>query len=200
MRLFEEIRRRASRRRSVPRRATCVLAAVTCAVLCALPSARPARAAEPAIEYQVKAAFLYNFAKFVVWPEYVFSSKTSPLTLCVVGDDPFGTPLHAALAGRKAHSRRITLKLLDEPNSDDGCHIAFLSAPGDARMARLMHRLRGRTILTVGDDEAFAANGGMVRLLVDNKKIRFDINAKSAEAVGLRMSAQLLSLARRVRQ
>ncbi len=173
---------------------------VTCAMLCTSPPPTHAQVGEPDIEYQVKAAFLYNFAKFVAWPDGTFASKTEPLALCIVGDDPFGEPLHAVLAGRKAHGRLTLLKILEEPTNDDGCHIAFVSAPDGPRMARLMQRLKGRTVLTVGDSEAFAANGGMVRLLIENKKTRFDINTHSAGLVGITFNSQLLSLARRVRE
>ena len=159
--------------------------------------------AQPAhLEYEVKAAFVYNFAKFVEWPSSAFADKDAPLVFCIVGHDPFKGELEHIVDGRTANGRRIVVR--DDINPTDGsaCHLAFVPAAEDARVMRVvpaLHSASGATILTVGETDEFAAAGGMIRLFIEAERVRFDIDTVSAERAGLKVSSHLLKLARDVR-
>ncbi|RMD84581.1 MAG: YfiR family protein [Candidatus Dadabacteria bacterium] len=150
------------------------------------------------LEYQVKAAFLYNFAKFVTWPEEAFSAPDAPFVFCIVGHDPFGEGLEKVLSGRKAGGRRIVVRRGPDPESVGRCHLMFIGATEDAHVARHLRAVSAQPVLTVGESEAFARAGGIIRLVVADKRVRFDINQKAAEDARLRLSSQLLKLARHV--
>jgi len=163
-------------------------------------------AAHPAIslgaptefEYKVKAAFLYNFAKFVEWPTSAFDSEEAPFVFCIVGEDPFGGNLEATVKGRTASGRRIVVRRGPSVEALGRCHLVFIGATEDDQVARELHEVSGQPVLTVGESTAFAKAGGMIRLFVEEKRIRFDINERAAREAGLRISSQLLKLARRV--
>ncbi len=158
----------------------------------------PPAQAEGSLEYQVKAAFLYNFAKFVGWPRGSFESNSEPLRLCVLGSDPFDGALHAVLKGRTAQGREFDLRFGPEVEQPSDCHIAFLPEARDADVAQILQDLRGTGVLTVGESEKFAEAGGIIRLYLDDKKVRFDVNIGRADVEGVKVSSQLLKLARRV--
>jgi hypothetical protein len=166
-------------------------------LLAALLAAASVRAAAP--EYQVKAAFLYNFARFVEWPPAALEGGTA-FHLCVLGEDPFGPVLADTVRGKMVHDRPVEL---DRPESLDEaatCHLLFVSASHAPQMPRLLAALAGRSVLTVGDTPGFAADGGMIGMDVESSKVRFDVNAQAAQRANLRISSQLLKLATRVIQ
>ena len=153
------------------------------------------------LEYEVKAAFLYNFAKFVEWPRTAFVTDDAPLVFCIVGRDPFDGSLEHIVDGRTANGRRIDIR--DNVNFGDAnmCHLAFVPQAEDERMARIVHAFHsdsGGTVLTIGETDRFAQAGGMIRLIIDEGRVRFDVNIVSAERAGLKVSSQLLKLARKV--
>ncbi|RMF18990.1 MAG: YfiR family protein, partial [Deltaproteobacteria bacterium] len=150
------------------------------------------------LEYQVKAAFLYNFAKFVTWPEDAFSGEDAPFVFCIVGRDPFGDSLEKVLEGRRAADRPIVVRRGPDPESLGRCHLMFIGGSEDARVARHLRQASAQPVLTVGETEAFERAGGMIRLVVADKRVRFDINAKAADVARLKLSSQLLKLARKV--
>jgi len=159
---------------------------------------RPVRAAEaeqqkqPADEYRVKAAMLLNFAKFVEWPAGAFSAPTTPLTVCVIGVDPFGSVIDEAFTGRIGGRPVITRRLTDvEP----GCHLLFVSGSERKRMAFIADRLRLAGVLTVSDDEGFGAVGGMIELFTQAESVQFNIYPNAVEQSGLRASSRLIALA-----
>lgn len=156
----------------------------------------------PHLEYEVKAAFVYNFAKFVEWPRSAFADKDAPLVFCIIGRDPFNGELEHIVDGRSANGRRIVVR--DDVSVSDGkaCHLAFVPATEDEHVARIvpaLHSAPGATILTVGETDKFAAAGGMIRLFLEAERVRFDIDTVSAERAGLKVSSHLLKLARDVR-
>lgn len=151
------------------------------------------------IEHQVKAALMYNFAKFVVWPESAFSSEDEPLTLCVVGNHSLAKVVEKSIVGRTAQGRTIRLESFDDDPSSV-CRIVFVDASQDAQVAHIVQKLHSRPVLSIGESAAFAASGGMIRLVTQRGKIRFDVNARSAGQAGIRLRSQLLSLARNVEQ
>jgi hypothetical protein len=155
-------------------------------------------AAEASLEYRVKAAFLYNFAKFVTWPAQVFPAADAPVVFCLAGEDPFQELLDATTKDRKVEGRSIVVRRLPAEAPLAGCHLVFSSESDGGRVAHILQRAAGAGALTVGEAEEFLPRGGMIRLLVDEGKVRFDISTRSAEQAGLKVSSQLLKLARSV--
>lgn len=175
-----------------PRR-TVALAILLLAVLTGGASAQ-----EGAGEYEVKAAFLYNFAKFVEWPGNAFGSPTDPLVLCVYGDDPFGESLDAVIQGERVGGRRLVVHRTREIPQLRGCHVVFLSQRARERYPEVLGSLRGRSVLTVGEGDGFLTDGGMIRFVLEQNRVRFEINLDAAERNRLKLSSQLLRLARAV--
>ena len=153
---------------------------------------------DAALEYRVKAAFLYNFAKFVNWPDSAFSSVDEPLGVCVLGTDPFGAVLDKSLEGRTAHGRNLLIRRGSDLAALGRCHVLFVGTVAHEPLARIMQRVGGSGALTVGETHGFFDLGGIIRLDVEDGKVRFDVNAGRADEAGLRVSSQLLKLARDV--
>jgi hypothetical protein len=165
-------------------------------------SQRSVGASQASLEYEVKAAFLYNFAKFVGWPDTAFDAADAPIVFCVMGMDPFDGRLERVVTDRTANGRRIEVRNMTAGARAEGCHLAFFDESQKVDVARIVQISAGAgpgaPVLTVGESEGFAEAGGMVRLLVEEGRVRFDINAVIAERAGLKLSSQLLKLARRV--
>ena len=155
-------------------------------------------AADASLEYRVKAAFLYNFAKFVTWPDQVFPAADTPVVFCLAGEDPFQELLDTTTKERKVEGRQIEIRRLTVDAPLAGCHLVFSSETDGTRVAHVLQRATGAGALTVGEAEEFLPRGGMIRLLVEEGKVRFDISTRSAERAGLKVSSQLLKLARNV--
>lgn len=165
------------------------------AAVLALVGAMPALAAteHPSMEYQVKAAYLYNFLQFVEWPEEAF--KDNQINLCVVGEDRFGTAL-AATAGKTSRGRTIAVKHIPSVQPElASCHVVFLSRSEGWHEFQVLHELAGRPVLTIGETKGFADRGGVINLVLKGETIRFEINQRAARRNGLKVSAQLLQLA-----
>ncbi len=156
----------------------------------------PSSGAETPSEYQVKAAFLYKFARFVEWPTASFADPTSPLIICILGEDPFGPMLDQAVAGKLVQGRPLQILRLARLDQPPPCHILYLSYSSGPELARALALLGNHRVLTVGDTEGFTRAGGMIRLLVNKQNIFFEINAEAAQRAGLSISSQLLKLAR----
>lgn len=143
-------------------------------------------------EYQIKAAFLYNFAKFVQWPAETSGISEDPFILCVSGDRPFRI-IHQYLAGKKIRGRLITVRAAESVNGSSGCHLLFVSGMS-AQLRQTLPRLDG-PILTIGESEDFIRGGGMINLVRINNRLRFEIARNVGERAGLKFSSQLLKLA-----
>lgn len=153
-------------------------------------------ASEPT-EYQVKAAFLLNFTKFVEWPASAFADPSAPMTICVLGEDPFGPALDRLIAGDTVDGRRLSvLRLKRREVPPKGCQVLFISASEKAELKNLPAIEPG--VLTVGEGTNFVRDGGMIGFILENRRVRFDINQTVAESAGLKVSSKLLSVARRV--
>jgi hypothetical protein len=148
-------------------------------------------------EYAVKAAFLYNFAKFVEWPDEAKLAPTAPLSLCIVGPDPFGTALDT-LQGKTVRGHPLEVEQLWDPTRPTPCHLAFISAAEYRPLDQVLALPALRSTLTVGDTPDFATQGGVIGLLMVDNKVRFEVNLRAARVKGLRISSQLLRLARTV--
>lgn len=150
-------------------------------------------------EYQVKAAFLFNFTKFVDWPPERFSSPDAPIIIAVLGRSPCGEELENLVRDRQVGGRRIILRSLVLPHeaSADAMdyHILFVPVGAEAQFAPVAAAVVRNRVLSVGESERFAALGGMVNFVVVDDRIRFEINRAAVTAAGLKLSAQLQKLA-----
>jgi hypothetical protein len=171
------------------------LAAITAAAF-----SWPSAAAESRLEYEVKAAFLYNFAKFVEWPVGAFPDADSALELCIYGDDPFGPVIDHIVRGRTVQGRPIIVQRGVETTGLSVCHLLFVGPIASEEMARIVQLTGGTAVLTVGESDWFIDSGGMIRLFLEGGKVRFEVNAGAAEQAQLKVSSQLLKLARAVRR
>ncbi len=169
------------------------LAALLFALLLAVPGAAPAQTAP---EYDVKAAFLYNFTKFVDWPPGAFPDPNS-LRICVLGDDPFGGSLQA-VAGEQVANHKLTVTRMDTISRPGGCQILFISRSEESRLPQILAAIKSSPVLTVGDTKGLVDKGVIINFTLDGSKVRFEINTESADRAGLRISSKLLQLAKRV--
>ncbi len=150
-------------------------------------------------EYQVKAAFLYNFARFVEWPAAAFASPQEPLTICVFGDDPFGSDLSDAVKGKTAGAREILIRRTKHSAAAGGCQMAFIGSVEKKYFRPLLDNLTAAASLTVGDSAGFTQAGGVINLVLEGASVRFEINVDAAERAHLTISSALLGLAKIVR-
>ena len=154
-----------------------------------------AAADEPSREYRIKAAFIYNFAKFTHWPDSSFPDVTAPLEFCVFGEDPFGGALNS-IAGKTIRGRKVAVRRVTSVEDGAGCHLLFISASELPRLGVILETLTGRPVLTVADMPDFARAGGIISLKTNEQdRLRFEINTGIAKRAGLRISSKLLSLA-----
>jgi hypothetical protein len=149
--------------------------------------------------YKVKAAFLYNFTKFVEWPANAFKDAGDPVTLCILGSDPFGDALDS-IKDKTVGGRKFAVRKSLNPESLKGCHIIFVSESERENLPAILIAVRNQHALTVGDMPGFAESGGVINLFIFENKIRFEINVDAAQRTGLTISSQLLKLARIVKE
>jgi hypothetical protein len=159
--------------------------------------APPMRAGVPS-EHQVKAAFLYNFMKFVEWPPGMAGPGRGPIVIGVLGRDPFGPVLDETFGGKSLAGRKFEVRRYTTVEELQVCHMLFISSDEDDGRDRVLKALHGTAVMTVSDGRGFVKSGGIIELLLEDNKIRFDINLSEAKKSGLRISAQLLQLARKV--
>ncbi len=169
-------------------------------LLLLLTGGRPATAQRPLVtsEYAVKAAFLYNFAKFVEWPADAFRSPREPMVLCLLGEEPFGRELDRTVEGKTVSGRQLIVRRLAKPAGLEECRILFVSASEGPRLDQVLAAVGDRAVLTVGEDEAFARAGGIISFVVRQSRVRFQIDRAAAARSGLSISSQLLELAEAV--
>ncbi|HWL17007.1 MAG TPA: YfiR family protein [Opitutus sp.] len=151
-----------------------------------------AGAAEAASEYDVKAAFLYNFTRFVEWPGEALPPVGAPLVIGIVGQDPFGSALDQLVRGESVQGRPVQVRRFSRRDRLDECHVLYISRTEAAHLPALLERLKGRPVLTVSDCERFAYDGGTIGLVMERGKVRFQINLDAARAAKLAISARLL--------
>lgn len=165
----------------------CLLAALLLSIIPAI-----ARADETQIpEYRVKSAFLYNFSRFVTWPDTTQQEHTE-FSLCVIGTDPFGTQLDK-LAGKLVHDRTLVVHRLNNLDVTKDCQLVYISE--DAVISEVLPIVRERPVLTVSDAADFIEQGGIIQFQLVQNKVRFRINMDAANTAGLSISSKLLSLA-----
>jgi hypothetical protein len=147
-------------------------------------------------EYQVKAAFLYNFAKFVEWPAGSFKNPADPIVICILGRSPLGPSLEQAVTGKQIEGHSLVIRQTQDPQEAAGCHLLFIAASEKKRFSTVFELLKSAPILTVGESTNFAAAGGVVNFKMDDGRVGLEINVCAAERARLRISSKLLSLAK----
>jgi hypothetical protein len=163
-------------------------------MLLALAAIGSAQAQAVFTPYDVEAAYLYNFGKFVRWPADA-SAATAPFTICILGDDPFGERLNALVANEAIQGRPIATKRLPSVAGAESCQIVFLGLTEQARLTKDLAELGKRPVLTVSNLPGFLDRGGMIQFLQQENKVRFAVNLTAAEQTGLALSSELLKVA-----
>jgi YfiR/HmsC-like len=145
-------------------------------------------------EYQIKAAFLFNFAQFVEWPPQTYTNADQPFIIGVLGEDPFGPALDQTVQDETIHTRKLIVRRSQRPEDLHDCQLVFICKSEKSHVADILPKFAGRRILTVSELPGFASSGGMINFYLDGSKVRFEINPTSAQRSELRISSQLLSL------
>ena len=151
----------------------------------------------PPSESQVKAAFLFNFAKFVEWPASSFADAKAPLCIGVLGESPFGPDLEQFVRDKSINNRSITVKECHTLDEAKNCHLLFISVSEKKRLPEIFAGLAGTNVLTVSETEEFIQDGGMINLFREGNKFRFEINDPAAKKAGLKIDSKLLELSRK---
>jgi len=174
---------------------------ITAALACTLTSVPTldAQQSRPG-EYQVKAAYLYNFGRFIEWPPKVAAAKDDSFTICVLGQDPFGSTLTATLADEAIKGKNVVAKRIAGPEDAVNCRILFISSSEADRLKQILSTLKDASVLTVSDLPLFSRQGGMVQFTMEGNKVRFEVNLAKAERAGLTLSSELLKVAINVRR
>jgi len=145
-------------------------------------------------EYQIKAAFVYNFAQFVLWPETAFTNATQPFQIGILGENPFGKALEETVKGEAIKGHPITVVESSHIEKLSGCQIIFVSKSAAAHPDDIFQKRDSRPVLTVSQDPDFIQHGGIINLYRDGAKIHFEINPDAAEKSGLKLGSELLSV------
>jgi hypothetical protein len=172
-------------------------------LLCASAWLHPALAQKAASEYEVKAAFLYNFIKFVEWPQKAFADKNAPYVIGILGNsDPFFDDkalinyLDQSVNGKSINERGLMVRRAERLLGLKDCHLIFVSKSERNRVRDILNGLRGSHVLTVSEVDGFCEQGGMINFTKQGDKVRFEINPAAAEAAGLKISSKLLNVAK----
>src|SRR6185437_1696409 len=169
--------------------------ALALAFMLARGSAARAQRSKPA-EYRVKAVYLYDFARFVQWPGDAQAAKPqSAFPVCVLGRDPFGAELQAEINGGSINGQHLELRHIESPERARGCRILFISASEDDRLRGILSALKSAPLLTVSDMRDFCSRGGMIQFVLQDNRVRFEVNLRATDRAGLTLSSQLLKVA-----
>lgn len=148
------------------------------------------------LEWAVKATYLYKFIPFIDWPASAFASPASPIGVCVAGDDPFGGVLDQAVSGQRIGEHPLAVKHLQRVDRQSGCHVLYVWRGTDAQsLADMLDAVHGTPVLTVTDSVRDAQAKGIVNFVVEDNRVRFEIDNQAAAENGLAISSKLLSLA-----
>ena len=155
--------------------------------------------ARPSSEYELKAAFLFNFAKFVDWPSNSFANPADAFSVCIVGADPFGRALDDALLGKTVEQHPVSIIRVRRVGDLTHCQILFVPASESRLLPEILAKLRGQCVLVIGETDDFASSGGVIQFTLEENRVRFFINTDAADRAGLKISSKLLALAKIVR-
>lgn len=176
----------------------CVFAGLLFCSLAIVPNLR-AQQSKPN-EFEVKAAYLYNFGRFVDWPDASGGGKNDAFEICVMGADPFGAALDATLATRTIDGKNVAAKRISKPQEVDDCRILFISSSEEGHLKEIFAALNKANVLTVSDIPHFSQRGGMIGFLLDGSRVRFEVNLDATQAAGLALSSELLKVAMSVKK
>ena len=151
-------------------------------------------------EFEVKATYLYNFARFVEWPTTAAVAKSDSFPICVLGQDPFGPALDTIVAGETIGGKAVLAKRVLKPQDAVSCRVLYISLSEETRLREVLAGLDKAAVLTVSDIPQFSQRGGMIQFVQESNKIRFEVNLASAEDAGLTLSSELLKVAVLVRK
>lgn len=183
-----------SKRRAFPVLALLRSFLVVHIVCLALTSVPGAQESSPDLEHQVKAAFLYNFARFVEWPPDAPEGDGS-FVIGVFGPDATSRALEATVEGKSVGGRTIQVRPVKSQDEARQCHMLFVGSEASDQLRPMLKAVRGSAVLTVGDSEAFAREGGIVNFVMQDHHVRFAVNTDAAARAGLKISSKLLQLA-----
>ena len=164
-------------------------------LLALLACGQPA-AAQSGLEYEVKAAFIYNFIQFVEWPQGALADPAAPFRVCLYGDNPFGPALERTIRGEQVNGHPLTIERVAVGGMVTQCQLLFVPQSQAARTAGVLRAAGEAPVLLVGESPNFLRAGGMINLFVEGGRVRFDINQPAASARGLVASSKLLRVAR----
>jgi len=150
-------------------------------------------------EYEVKAAYQYNFGRFVEWPAKV-SAASEFFSICVLGDDPFGLSFDATIAGESINGKKVVVTRIKRPQDAASCRILFISSSEESRLKEILATLDKISVLTVSDISQFTRRGGMIQVVTAANRVRFEVNLTNAGHAALTLSSQLLKVAVSVRR
>ena len=145
-------------------------------------------------EYQVKAAFLFNFVQFVEWPPGAFTNSDTPICIGVLGEDPFGPALEGTVSGETVRNRKLIIHRSNRVENLKDCQLIFISKSETERVTGILGELDPVPALTVSETQGFAQRGGIINLYLAANKVRFEINPAAARRKGLKISSELLGL------
>ena len=154
--------------------------------------------AQRGLEYEVKAAYLYNIVSFVTWPPDAFGGPADPIRLCVFEKDPFGPMLDNAIRGAVAEQRPMVAERISNIETISRCHLVFVPHDSADWTDQVRRAATQRPILIVGESDDFLQRGGMIAFVIEGGRVRFDVNVQTATSQGLKMSSRLLQVARRI--
>jgi hypothetical protein len=150
-------------------------------------------------EYQVKAAFVFNFAKFVEWPAQAFKTPNDPIVICAIGHTPLGKALEEVIHSKSIEGRSIVFRQVSDAEGANACQVLFVVTAERKHFRSLCPSLKLTGLLSVGETDGFARDGGVINFKLDDGRVRFEINVDAAEREQLHISSKLLSLAQIVR-
>jgi YfiR/HmsC-like len=160
---------------------------------------RPLQAQNSSVlEYRAKANFLSKFPIFIEWPENALPLAHAPFLICVFGDFAFGTSLAEKTRGTAIHEKRVEIRWVHKEQELKSCQILFVSRSEQKKYGQVLEAVRGQGVLTVGETAEFLDAGGIVSFTMQQETLQFDVNLEGANKVHLRISSQMLALARRV--
>lgn len=150
-------------------------------------------------EYQVKALFLLNFTKYVDWPAASFADANTPITIDLVAGAKFGEVVKLAAEGKTVLGRRVVVELIEKGKNPQSCHVLFISGSEKRLLSDLLKKTKGLSVLTVGEDDQFLEQGGVIQFVKKAERIRLEINLDAAREAKLQISSKLLNVADAVR-
>lgn len=168
------------------------------ALLAGVSTRAVAQAPTGAGEYEIKAAYLLNFTRYVEWPPEAFTSAGDPIVLGVLGQNPFGPALARTMIGRTSQGRPVEVRVLDGVSDAEDCHAVYLAADEQRLHPDIVGQIARRGLLTIGEGEEFVRRGGILGFVASGQTVRFAANVKAADRAGLHLSSRMLALASNV--